>query len=920
MQTRQRALSKSKIDRMPHEMFVELDELVWDDMAGWEWKEKARWIKFEEDLEEGADRWGKPHVASLSFHSLLELRRCIEQGALLLDLEATCMTDISQRIVNQLIITDQLDPGLKEDLLRALLSRHQHVGVKTSPLPRNKTYFNLYGLDKMSRSSHGESMQDSALKKSHDRVDKGQGSQANVQIDDVEKEKNKLYVLPPGVLPCTTSHQSRPEARILRKIPPNAEACIVLAGNVDFLNNPVMAFVRLYEGKYLYEILEVPLPVRFLFLVMGPTNTSIDCHEVGRSISTLMSNHDFLEDSYQADDRQDLLDGINKFLDTSIVLPPCEWDKNTLLPILLMAKATLRRKRTRRLSLLTLQTITGTDMDPLKRTGRLFGGLIEDVKRRYPLYLSDIKDGLNFHCFATFFFIYFACLSPAVTFGGLLSDKTDKWMGVCEMLVMTSVGGVMFSLLAAQPLTIVGATGPLLLFEESLYGICNQMGLEYMPMRLWINVWVGIFTTFVVMLEGSFLVQYFTRFTEEIFSALISLIFIYEVFHKLVMVFMEHPLNAFYPPPNNTTMFISNVTYNISTTPYEMDDHGQPNTALLTLILTLGTYFIAEYLKKFRNSKFLGRSVRRALGDFGVPIAIAVMVAVDYSIAETYTEKLDVPDGIKPTASNKRGWIIHPLGMKEKLPIWAIFGASVPALLLFIIVFMEMQITSKIINKTERNLKKGSGYHLDLLLVGVLIIFGGVFGLPLVTGAAVRSVTHVSALSVYTHKQAPGMKPELSLVREQRVTGIAVHFMIGVSAVLGHVLRNVPLAVLFGIFLYMGLSVTAGIQLFERIQLFFMPAKHHPMISYIRQVPTRKIHMYTLLQVILLTVMWVIKSSSASLAFPFALILTVPIRKYLLPLVFTEKELRELDSDKPPEQLDSDHDEPDFYEQVPMPV
>ena len=48
-------------------------------------------------------------------------------------------------------------------------------------------------------------------------------------------------------------------------------------------------------------------------------------------------------------------------------------------------------------------------------------------------------------------------------------DKTDKWLGVCEMLVMTSVGGVMFSLLAAQPLTIVGATGPLLLFEESLY-------------------------------------------------------------------------------------------------------------------------------------------------------------------------------------------------------------------------------------------------------------------------------------------------------------------------------------------------------------------------------------------------------------------------------------------------------------------
>lgn len=47
-----------------------------------EWKETARWIKYEEDVEEGADRWGQPHVASLSFHSLLNLRRCLETGLL----------------------------------------------------------------------------------------------------------------------------------------------------------------------------------------------------------------------------------------------------------------------------------------------------------------------------------------------------------------------------------------------------------------------------------------------------------------------------------------------------------------------------------------------------------------------------------------------------------------------------------------------------------------------------------------------------------------------------------------------------------------------------------------------------------------------------------------------------------------------
>ena len=61
-------------------------------------------------------------------------------------------------------------------------------------------------------------------------------------------------------------------------------------------------------------------------------------------------------------------------------------------------------------------------LDPLKRTGRLFGGLVNDVKRRYPHYWSDITDALNFQCLAAFVFIYFACLSPAITFGGLLSE------------------------------------------------------------------------------------------------------------------------------------------------------------------------------------------------------------------------------------------------------------------------------------------------------------------------------------------------------------------------------------------------------------------------------------------------------------------------------------------------------------------
>lgn len=60
--------------------------------------------------------------------------------------------------------------------------------------------------------------------------------------------------------------------------------------------------------------------------------------------------------------------------------------------------------------------------DPLERTGRPFGGLIRDVRRRYPKYVSDFKDALNSQCMAAVIFIYFAALSPAITFGGLLGE------------------------------------------------------------------------------------------------------------------------------------------------------------------------------------------------------------------------------------------------------------------------------------------------------------------------------------------------------------------------------------------------------------------------------------------------------------------------------------------------------------------
>lgn len=92
------------------------------------------------------------------------------------------------------------------------------------------------------------------------------------------------------------------------------------------------------------------------------------------------------------------------------------------------------------------------------------------------------------------------------------------------------------------------------------------------------------------------------------------------------------------------------------------------------------------------NARLLILQVRRALGDFGVPISIVLMVLLDILLKDTYTDKLTMPAGIQPSNPAVRGWIINPLGENKPLPVWCMFAAGPTSLLLFFLVFLEENI------------------------------------------------------------------------------------------------------------------------------------------------------------------------------------------------------------------------------------
>ncbi|XP_035886469.1 sodium bicarbonate cotransporter 3 isoform X1 [Phyllostomus discolor] len=926
-------------EHIPHDLFTEMDELCYRDGEEYEWKETARWLKFEEDVEDGGDRWSKPYVATLSLHSLFELRSCILNGTVMLDMRASTLDEIADMVLDNMIASGQLDESIRENVREALLKRHHHQNEKrfASRIPLVRSFADIgkkhsdphllerNGILASPQSAPGN------LDTSKSGEIKGNGSGGSRENSTVDFSKESAsWHCSCGTLGVGLKRPAV-DMNFMRKIPSGAEASNVLVGEVDFLERPIIAFVRLAPAVLLSGLTEVPVPTRFLFLLLGPAGKAPQYHEIGRSIATLMTDEIFHDVAYKAKDRNDLLSGIDEFLDQVTVLPPGEWDPS----IRIEPPKSVPSQEKRKIPVFPNGSAPSSGDTPkeaahhagpeLQRTGRLFGGLILDIKRKAPFFLSDFKDALSLQCLASILFLYCACMSPVITFGGLLGEATEGRISAIESLFGASLTGIAYSLFAGQPLTILGSTGPVLVFEKILFKFCRDYQLSYLSLRTSIGLWTSFLCIVLVATDASSLVCYITRFTEEAFAALICIIFIYEALEKLfhlgeIYAFnMHNNLNELTsyscvcvepPNPSNETLKVweeRNITaHDVSWRNLTVSEcktfhglfvgsacghHGPyiPDVLFWSVILFFTTFFLSSFLKQFKTKRYFPTKVRSTISDFAIFLTIVIMVAIDYLVGVP-SPKLHVPEKFEPTDPN-RGWIISPLGEN---PWWTLLIAAIPALLCTILIFMDQQITAVIINRKEHKLKKGAGYHLDLFVVGVMLGVCSVMGLPWFVAATVLSISHVNSLKLESECSAPGEQPKFLGIREQRVTGLIIFVLMGLSVFMTSVLKFIPMPVLYGVFLYMGVSSLKGIQFFDRIKLFGMPAKHQPDLIYLRYVPLWKVHIFTVIQLTCLVLLWVIKASAAAVVFPMMVLALVFIRK-LMDLCFTKRELSWLD-------------------------
>ncbi|XP_069037657.1 electrogenic sodium bicarbonate cotransporter 4 isoform X2 [Lepisosteus oculatus] len=931
-------------------LFTEMDTLQHDGEE-LEWKESARWVKFEEKVEEGGERWSKPHVSTLSLHSLFELRTCLQTGTILLDLDGYSLPQIVDDIIERQVEEGLINPELRDKISFVLLRKHRHQTKK--PIHR-------------SLADIGKSVSTSSTNRSPSRSPSA-GAGFHRSTEDLCMRQARSY----GRLRHAQSRSMNDisdtpstdqlKNKFMKKIPRDAEASNVLVGEVDFLDKPFVAFVRLAQATTLGGLTEVPVPTRFLFVLLGPHGKAKSYNEIGRAIATLMVDDLFSDVAYKARDREDLIAGIDEFLDEVIVLPPGEWDPT--IRIEPPKKLPSAEKRKSVFSVNEAGQMNGMagggggvsedeEMpaphevgEELLWTGRFCGGLFLDIKRKLPWFPSDLYEGFHIQSISTILFIYLGCITNAITFGGLLGDATDNYQGVMESFLGTAMAGTVFCFFGGQPLIILSSTGPILIFEKLLFDFSKGNDIDYLEFRLWIGLHSCLQCFVLVATDASFIIKYITRFTEEGFSTLISFIFIYDAIKKMIGAFKYYPINSDFKSdyvtlykcecmapdpvatmtfnvsalvaPNNTNISVYNPV-NVTALDWSQLSKKEclkyggslvgktckyvPDLALMSFILFFGTYTMTVTLKKFKSSRYFPTKLRKLISDFSIFVSIMMFVGIDM-LAGLNTPKLIVPTEFKPTRPG-RGWIVLPFG---KNPWWVYLASFLPALLVTILIFMDQQISAVIVNRKEHKLKKGGGYHLDLFWVGILMAVCSFMGLPWYVAATVISIAHIDSLKMETESSAPGEQPQFLGVREQRLTGIMVFVLTGVSIFMAPILQYIPMPVLYGVFLYMGVASLNGIQFWDRCKLYLMPAKHQPDYIYLRHVPLRRVHLFTVVQVICLAVLWVLKSTVAAIIFPVMILALIVVRK-MLDLVFSQHDLAWLDDILPEKDKKKEED------------
>nr|XP_054398050.1 solute carrier family 4 member 11 isoform X3 [Pongo abelii] len=529
-------------------------------------------------------------------------------------------------------------------------------------------------------------------------------------------------------------------------------------------------------------------------------------------------------------------------------------------------------------------------------------GIREDIARRFPLYPLDFTDGtwprgpsgpllsrpwahtcacpaspanpLSHPPFlgiigknkavgkyiTTTLFLYFACLLPSIAFGSLNDENTDGAIDVQKTIAGQSIGGLLYALFSGQPLVILLTTAPLALYIQVIRVICDDYDLDFNSFYAWTGLWNSFFLALYAFFNLSLVMSLFKRSTEEIIALFISVTFVLDAVKGMVKIFWKyyygHYLDDYHTKRTSSLVSLSGLGASLNTSlhtalnasflasPTELPSatHSGQATAVLSLLIMLGTLWLGYTLYQFKKSPYLHPCVREILSDCALPIAVlAFSLISSHGFQEIEMSKFRYNPSESPFA----------MAQIQSLSLRAISSAMGLGFLLSMLFFIEQNLVAALVNAPENRLVKGTAYHWDLLLLAIINTGLSLFGLPWIHAAYPHSPLHVRALALVEERVENGhIYDTIVNVKETRLTSLGASVLVGLSLLLLPVpLQWIPKPVLYGLFLYIALTSLDGNQLVQRVALLLKEqvsawpcvgvawVGHSPMPAHTRSLP-----------------------------------------------------------------------------------
>ncbi|KAL8995340.1 MAG: hypothetical protein Q9169_004915 [Polycauliona sp. 2 TL-2023] len=424
---------------------------------------------------------------------------------------------------------------------------------------------------------------------------------------------------------------------------------------------------------------------------------------------------------------------------------------------------------------------------------------------------------------------------PALAFSLDMFAKTASSFGVNEVLLASVLGSVVFSVFACQPLVIVGVTGPITVFNYTVFDIITPRGTNYFAFMCWIGLWSMLMHWGLAITNACNGVTYVTRFSCDIFGFYVAFIYLQKGIQVLTRQWASGEAAAY--------------------------------LSIMVALLVLGAAYLCGVIG---GSTLFQRYVRKFIEDYGTPLTIVFFTGFVHIGRMKGVELDTLPTSKAFFPTQDRGWFIH----FWDIDVADVFIAIPFALLLTILFYFDHNGLLGI--PFPNGLIPQAPFHTNSLCVTRQVTDESETGAE--KGHTTRVVDHVV---------------------EQRVSNLAQGLLtLGtMSGPLLIVLHLIPQGVLAGLFFVMGVQALEGngitLKMVYLAKDRSLTGASHPLARVQRK---GAIWYFVALELFGFGATFAITQTIAAIGFPIIILLLIPVRTFILPRYFTREELSILDA------------------------